>query len=123
MTKSRLQKSIAEIGNSSGFYNEFVNRVNEYLKRPDQELSVPAIINRGDEERFTGFLNEGDRGAFFAIKHNPAYYKKGSPKSAPQFFAVVYDVWEGDAVPVYVDNMNAIKKAVSFPALRDLLGH
>ena len=122
LTKDRLQKSIVENGNSSGFYNEYVNRVNEYLKRPDTELSQSAIINRADEERFTGFLQEGDRGSYFAIKHNPAYYKKGLPKAAPQFFTVVYSVWEGGDVPVYVDNMNAIKKAVNFSALRNLLG-
>lgn len=122
LTKDRLQKSIVENGNSSGFYNEYVNRVNENLKRPDTELSQPAIINWQDEERFTGFLQEGDRGSYFAIKHNPAYYRKGLPKSAPQFFTVVYSVWEGDEVPVYADNINSIKKAVDFSALRNLLG-
>ena len=122
LTKARLQKSIVDNGNSSGFYNEYVNRVNEYLKRPDTELSQSAIINRADEERFTGFLQEGDRGSYFAIKHNPAYYRKGLPKSAPQFFTVVYSVWEGADVPVYFDNMTSIKKAVDFRALRNLLG-
>jgi hypothetical protein len=122
LTKARLQKSISENGNSSGFYNEYVNRVDEYLKRPETELAAPAIINRADEERFTGFLREGDRGAYFTIKHDPAYYRKGVPKSAPQFFTVVYSVWEGDEVPVYVDNMNSIKKAVDFSALKNLLG-
>jgi hypothetical protein len=122
LTKARLSKSIEEQGNSSGFFNQYVNRVNEFLKKSDSQLSEPAIINRADEEKFTGFLREGERGAYFAIRHNPAYYKKGLSRSAPQFFTVVYSVWEGDDVPVYIDNMSAIKKAVDFTALRDLLG-
>ncbi|CAN5456249.1 hypothetical protein BH10ACI3_BH10ACI3_21870 [soil metagenome] len=122
LTKARLQKSIVENGNTNGFYDEYVNRVNEYLKKPESELSVPAIIDRASEEKFTGFLLEGSQGSYFAIKHNPAYYRRGLPKSVPQYFTVVFSVWEGDEVPVFVDNMDSIKKAVDFRALRNLLG-
>lgn len=122
LTRARLEKSIKENGNSSGFYNQYVSRVEEHLRKSEAELSQPAIVNRTDEERFTGFLEEDARGAYFAVKHNPAYYKKGLPKSAPQFFTVVYSVYEGDEVPVYVDNINAVKKAVDFNVLRSMLG-
>lgn len=122
LTRARLEKLIKENGNSTGFYNEYVSRVDDYLKKSEAELSQPAIVNRTDEERFTGFFKEGERSAFYAVKHNPAYYKKGLPKSAPQFFTVVYSVYEGDEVPVYTDNINAVKKAVDFKVLRNMLG-
>ena len=35
---------------------------------------------------------------YYAIRHDPAYYRKGTPKSAAQFFTVVYSVYEGDPV-------------------------
>jgi len=120
LTKERLQKSIRENGNSSGYYNEFVNRVDEYLRKSESELIFPAIVSRTDDERFTGFLQEGDRSAFYAIKHNPAYYRKGLPKSAAQFFTVTYSVYEGD--PVYPANIDAVKKALDLNALRAMLG-
>jgi hypothetical protein len=121
LTKARLEKSIKENGNSSGFYNEYVNRVEEHLRKSESELSQPAVVNRTDEERFTGFLREGERGAYFAIKHNPAYYRKGLPKSTAHFFTVVYSVYEGDKIPVYVDNINAVRKAVDFNVLKQML--
>lgn len=121
-TKTRLEKAIKENGNSSGFYNQYVNRVNENLGLSEAELNQPAIVNRTDEERFTGFVQENTRGAFVAVKHNPAYYKKGLPKSAPQFFAVTYSVFEGDQIPVYVDNINAVKNSLDLNVLRQMLG-
>lgn len=122
LTKERLEKAIRENGNSSGFYNEYVRRVDEYLRKSAAELSQPAIVKAVDEERFTGFAEENALGAFAAIKHNPAYYKKGLPKSAPQFFTVTFKVYEGDEVPVYVDNINAVKNSVNLNALRNMLG-
>lgn len=122
LTKARLAKAISQNGNSSGFYNEYVNRVNDFLKKSETELNQPAIIKAVDEERFTGFLEENAVGAFAAVKHNPAYYKKGLPKSAAHFFTVTYSVYEGDEVPVYVDNINAVKKALDLNVLKNLLG-
>ena len=122
LSKARLQKTIREDENNSEFYTEFADRIEQYLKKPDAELNLPAIVSAGDEERFTGFREEGSRGAYFCVKHNPSYYKKGLSQSSAQFFTVVFDVWEGDDVPVYVDNMNAIKKALDFDVLRSILG-
>lgn len=122
LSRTRLQKTIQENGNETGFYNEYVKRIDDALKRPDPELSLPSIVLRNDEERFTGFVDEGTAGSTFLIKHNPAYYRKGLPKSAAQFFTVTFTVLEGDQIPVYVDNMNAIRKIVDFGALRNMLG-
>ena len=122
LTKQRLEKSIRENGNSSGYYTPFVGRVDEYLRKSDAELSRPAIVNRTEEERFTGFIEESARGAMYAIKHNPAYYHKALPKSAAQFFTVTYSVFEGDPVPVYPANIFAIKNALDLNVLRSMLG-
>lgn len=122
LSKARLEKSITENGNSSGYYDPFVKRVDEYLKKSEAELNEPAIINRMEEERFTGFLEEGALGAYYAIRHNPAYYRKGLPKSAAQFYTVVYSTWEGDPIPVYPDNIAAVKKVLDLNLLKGLLG-
>jgi len=118
--KERLEKAIRENGNSSGFYNQYVERVNENLRGDATELSRPAIVNRMDEERFTGFLREGDRGAYYAVRHNSAYYRKGLPKSAAQFFTVVYSVYERE--PVYTANIDAVRKSLDLAGMRSLLG-
>lgn len=121
ITKARLEKAIGESGGSTSFYGQYLDRVNQQLGRSDAELGLPAIVNATDEERFTGFLNEGQGAAArVAVKHNPAYYKRGLPKSAPQFFTVVYAYPEGEKV--YVDNIEALKKAVDLNALRGMLG-
>lgn len=122
LSKARLAKTMQENGNESGYYTEFVNRINEALSRPESELNQQALVNWSDEERFTGFVEEGSPWARYAVKHNPGYYRKGLAKSASQFFTVVFNVWEGDEVPVYVDNMNALKSAINFDVLRNLLG-
>ena len=122
LTKARLEKSVKDNGNSSGFYDQYLNRVNEHLRKSEAELAGLAIINRGDEERFTGFLEEGARGAFYAVRHNSAYYRKGLPRSAAQFYTVVYSVYEGDATSVYPDNIEAIRKALDLNLLRGMLG-
>ena len=119
ITKARLEKTKSENGSSGGFYDQYLSRVNEYLKKGEAELNRPAIINRMDEERFTGFLEEGAPGAYYAIRHNPAYYRKGLPKSAAQFYTVVYSVYEGD--PVYPDNIAAVKKALDLNLLKGML--
>jgi hypothetical protein len=120
LTKERLERSIKENGNSGGFYDEYVNRVNEHLRKSEADLNRPAIINRNDEERFTGFREEGTPGAYYAVRHDPAYYRKGVPRSAAQFFTVVYSVYEGD--PVYLANIESVKKALDLNLLRGMLG-
>jgi hypothetical protein len=73
-----------------------------------------------DEERFEKFVEEGTKGSFTAIKPNLAYYHNKLPKSSPQFFTVVYKIAKDGAV--FDDNMEAIKKAVDFAMLKNMLG-
>lgn len=120
LTKARLEKTKTENGNNGAFYDQYLNRVNDHLNKSEAELNRPAIINRSEEELFTGFLEEGGRGAYYAIRHDPAYYRKGAPKSAAQFFTVVYSVYEGD--PVYPNNIEAVKKALDLNFLKGMLG-
>jgi len=120
VTKARLEKTKSENGSNGSFYDQYLNRVNEYLKKSETELSRPAIINRSEEELFTGFLEEGARGAYYAIRHDPGYYRKGLPKSAAQFFTVVYSVYERD--PVYANNIEALKTALDLNFLKGMLG-
>ena len=86
----------------------------------EEELSKPAIGLWNEEERFTGFVEEGTRGSFLAVKPNLLYYRKFLPKSSPQFFTVVYKISHGD--PVFLDNYAAIKNAVDFTVLKNMLG-
>ena len=69
---------------------------------------------------FKKFVEEGTKGSFIAVKPNLDYYNKKLPKSSPQFFTVVYKVSKDDAV--FEDNIEAIKQAVDFATLKNLLG-
>jgi hypothetical protein len=119
LTKKKLEKTIDQAGSYAAYYNKYMNNINDYLKKPESELSNPAICMWNDEESFEGFVEEGTRGSFYAIKPNPDYYKK-LPMSSPQFFTVVYKVVHGD--PVYDENISNIKKAVDFEVLKNMLG-
>ncbi len=116
----RLQQSLKDNPGEKDYTNQFVKNINEYLKQPETELSKPAICKWNEEERFEKFVDEGTPGSFFAIKPNPDYYHKKLPKSSPQFFNVVFT--EDYSLQVYEDNMTAIKKAVDFAALKNMLG-
>jgi len=118
--KKRLEKSVKESPGSEKYTQKYFDRINEYLSRPESELSQDAICMWNDEERFEGFVEEGTRGSFIAVKPNLAYYKKNLPKSSPQFFTVVYKIAQGD--PVFDANIAAIKEAVDFAKLRGMLG-
>jgi hypothetical protein len=118
--KKRLEKSTKESPGSEKYTQKYFDRINEYLSRPESELSQDAICMWNDEERFEGFVEEGTRGSFIAVKPNLAYYKKNLPKSSPQFFTVVYKIAQGD--PVFDANIAAIKEAVDFTKLRGMLG-
>ena len=120
LTKKRLEKSIKENGNSSGYYTPFMNNINNWLGKSESELSQPAICMWNDEERFNGFAEEGSRGSFVAIRPNMQYYRKKLPRSAPQFFTVVFKFSE--SVPLQAENMKQIQKAVDFASLRNMLG-
>ena len=117
--KKRLEKTIKGESNST-FYNTFLKNINDQLLTSEEELSKPAISIWNDEERFTGFVLEGTRGSFFAVKPNLAYYRKSLAKSSPQFFTVIYKISKGDTV--FEDNYAAIKNAIDFVALKNMLG-
>ncbi len=117
--KKRLEKTIKEQG-SSAYYNTFLKNINDQLLTSEEELSKEAISRWNDEERFTGFVAEGTQGSFIAVKPNLEYYRKSLAKSCPQFFTVVYKISKGD--PVFEDNYAAIKNAINFSALKNMLG-
>lgn len=116
--KKRLEKELVDNSSEKDYTNKFLKNVNEYLKKA--ELSQPAICMWNEEERFEKFVEEGTQGSFFAVKPNLDYYNKKLPKSSPQFFSVVYKISKGD--PVFEENIEAIKNAVNFSVLKNMLG-
>lgn len=118
--KKRLEQSLKDNPGEKEYTNKFINNVNEYLKKAEAELNKPAICRWNEEERFEKFAEEGTSGSFFAVKPNPDYYHKKLSLSAVQFFTVVYTISKGDAV--FEDNIAAIKKAIDFAVLKNMLG-
>ncbi len=118
--KKRLEQSLKDNPGEKDFTNKYISNINEFLKKDEKELNEPAICMWNDEEQFEKFVEEGTKGSFLAIKPNLDYYHKKLPKSSPQFFTVVYKISNGDAV--FEENMAAIKKAVDFSILRNMLG-
>jgi hypothetical protein len=118
--KKRLEKALKDNPAEKAFLDQYFKNISDYLTKPEKELSQPAICIWNDEERFNGFVEEGTRGSFIAVKPNLNYYHKGLLKSSPHFFTVVYKISTGD--PVFEENIAAIKKAVDFAALRNMLG-
>jgi hypothetical protein len=118
--KKRLEKAAKESPGEKAYLEQYFKNINNYLTKSETELSQPAICMWNDEERFERFVEEGTKGSFIAIKPNLDYYRKNLPKSSPQFFTVVYKVSKDDAV--FEENIEAIKKAVDFSALKNMLG-
>ncbi|MEO5562820.1 MAG: hypothetical protein ABIR18_05275 [Chitinophagaceae bacterium] len=118
--KKRLEKDIKESPSEQSYLGKYLTNISDYLKKPETELSKPAICMWNEEQRFEKFVEEGTRGSFIAIKPNTGYYHKKLPKSSPQFFTVVYKISHGN--PVFEENIANIKKAVDFAALRNMLG-
>jgi hypothetical protein len=118
--RKRLEKSVKDSPGSEKYAQKYFDRITEYLTRPEDELSQDAICMWNDEERFEGFVKEGTRGSFIAVKPNLSYFRKKLPMSSPQFFTVVYKLSQGD--PVFEANIAAIKQAVDFAKLRGMLG-
>lgn len=118
--KKRLEKSSEESPGEKEYNLQYINNINAFLKRPEAELSVPAICQWNEEQRFEHFVEEGSRNSFVAVKPNLNYYDKKLPKSSPQFFYIVYKISKGD--PVFLDNYEGIKKALDFTALKAMLG-
>lgn len=118
--QKRLEKSIKESPGEKEYFQKFLDNISAYLTKPDSDLNQDAICMWNDEERFSGFVEEGTRGSFIAVKPNLEYYHKKLPKSSPQFFSVVYTLTKND--PVFEDNIAAITEAVDFGKLKNMLG-
>jgi len=118
--KKRLEQSLKDNPGEKIYTDKFLKNINDYLTKSETELNKPAVCMWNDEERFEKFVEEGTKGSFFAVKTNLDYYHKKLPKSSPQFFTVVYKISKGD--PVFEENMDAIKKAVDFAELKNMLG-
>lgn len=118
--RKRLEKDILDSPGEKKYFDKFISNIDEYLKRPEEELILPAICMWNEEERFEKFVSEGTPGSFIAVKPNLSYYRKKLPLSSPQFFTVVYKIAHGD--PVFEENISNIQKAVDFVALRSMLG-
>jgi len=118
--KKRLEKYLKDSPSEKEYMSQYVDKINAFLKKSEVELSIPAICMWNDEERFEKFVEEGTPGSFIAVKPNLNYYHKKLPVSSPQFFTVVYKISKGD--PVFVDNYEALKKAIDFTKLKTMLG-
>ena len=118
--KKRLEQTVKDSPSEKAYLDQFFKNISDYLLKPESDLSQPAVCMWNDEERFTGFVEEGTRGSFIAVKPNLNYYHKKLPMSSPQFFTVVYKIAHGD--PVFEENISNIQKAVDFAALRNMLG-
>ncbi len=118
--KKRLAQSLKDSPSEAEYINKYLGNIDVYLKQPESELSKPAICMWNEEERFEKFVEEGTKGSFIAVKPNLDYYHKKFNKSSPQFFTVVYTLSKGE--PVFDENITAIKKAVNFATLKNMLG-
>jgi len=118
--RKRLEQSVIDSPGSKTYAQKYFDRIDEYLTKPESELSQDAVCMWNDEEWFEGFVEEGTRGSFIAVQPNLSYFKKKLPKSSPQFFTVIYKLSQGD--PVFEANIAAIKEAVDFAKLRGMLG-
>lgn len=115
LIKTRLENKIQ----SGESLHKYLDKVKEQLQQPEKDLSQRAVCNWNDEERFTGFLKEGERSAFYPVVPDLIYYKKGLSKSAAQFISVKYKYSVGNKV--FDKNIEGLRKALSFEYLRSLL--
>lgn len=118
--KKRLEKTMIESPGDKVYLEKYMKTINDYLKKAESYLNQTAVCMWNDDERFEGFVDEGTKGSFIAVKPNMDYYHKKLPKSSAQFFTVVYKISYGDRV--FDENIANIKKAVDFTALRNMLG-
>lgn len=118
--KKRLEKDAIDNPGEKTYNEKFLNNISDNLAKPDAVLNKPAICMWNDEQRFAGFVEEGTKGSFIAVKPNIAYYHKNIPRSCPQFFTVVYKIDTGD--PVFTENISNIQKAIDFTVLKSMLG-
>lgn len=116
ITKAKLEKQNAS---TDAYLKKYLDKVNAALQGSEKELAQIAVCNTFDEERFTGFLPEGDRYAFYPIVPEMSYYRKGAPRSAAQFISVKYKFSTGD--PVFDKNLQSIRNVLTFDYLRSHL--
>ena len=84
--RKRLEKSIIDKSIGEEDSRKYLDKINEYLSKPESELSQDAICMWNDEERFGGFVEEGTKGSFIAVRPNLNYFNKKLPKSSPPIF-------------------------------------
>lgn len=120
LIKKKLEKTMLDDKGSKDYYSKYMNKINENLSKPENFLNQSAVCMWNDEERFEGFVEEGTKGSFIAIKPNLDYYNKKLGKSSPQFFLVTYCI--ATAIDNEVENMNRIRGAVDFAQLKAMLG-
>ena len=120
LIKKKLEQTMIDDKDHKEFYSKYMNKINENLNKPENYLNQAAVCMWNDEERFEGFVEEGTKGSFIAIKPNLDYYNKKLGKSVPQFFLVTYRI--ATAVDNEVENMKKISEAVDFAQLRGMLG-
>ena len=118
--QKRLEKWIKESPGEKADSQKYFDNISDYLTKPEDELNQTAISMSNDEQRFVGFVQEGTRGSFIAVKPNMAYYRKNRPNSSPQFFTIVYKLTQND--PVFEENVAAIKEAIDLASLKNMLG-
>ncbi len=99
-------------------YNRPLQKVDDYLRRPDNELRTAAVISTISE--FNGFINEGDIGAMIVVKGNPSYYDENIGKAVPQIIYVTLDM--NSKEEKYVSTYSNIIKRLDFEMLKNLLG-
>ena len=121
MLRRKLLKDIKENPSDIKYTQKYLDNIDRYIASASAaDLQETASCMWNQEERFEGFVPEGEQGSFIAVKPNMAYYRKNLPKSAPQFFTVVFKY--DDSVPVYKKNMEDLQKAIDFKELRSMLG-
>ena len=120
LIKKKLEQTMIDDKDHKEFYSKYMNKINENLNQPENFLNEVAVCMWNDEERFEGFVEEGTKGSFIAIKPNLDYYNKKLGKSVPQFFLVTYRI--ATYIDNEVENMNRIREAVDFAQLKAMLG-
>jgi len=116
--KAKYEKQLA---NNSTTYAPAFAAIATQLKRPDTELSQPAIVKIDPNQTFNYlFTTDDDPFGLILIKPNPSYFNKKLPKSSPQFFMVY--VTADDKDPVAAKFMGDVIKAVDFNMLKNMLG-
>jgi len=116
--KAKYEKQLA---NNGAIFAPAFEAIATQLKRPEAELSQPAIVKIDPHQTFNYlFTTDDDPFGQILIKPNPSYFNKKLPKSSPQFFMIY--VTADDKDPVAAKFMGDVVKAVDFNMLKNMLG-